>query len=138
MRLEDTVQRLAATDAVLGACEVEQQRRPVPEGRRLGQGTGEQRGGLGQRSRSERAPARLGQRHGRGLVSGRLGVQQVHRNRLRRGAGPFQQPRRVGMQARLLPSRQPVHYGVANQPVRELERADVPRDARADELLGKR
>ena len=137
-RREHVVERLGTAEAVLGPCEVQQQRRALAGRRRLGEGARQRRGGLGQRSRRERAPARLGQRLRDRLVSTWFGVQQVHGDRLRRGARLGEDPGGVGVQPCALSRRHSAQHGIAHERVLERERPDVTQDPGAHEPLAQR
>ena len=72
------------------------------------------------------------------LVTARLGVQQVHGNRRRRGASLPEDPSRVSVQPCPLSRRQPAQHGLSHQRVLELDGTSVAKNARPHEPLAER
>ena len=107
-------------------------------GRRLGDRPRQRRRSLGQRSRRQRAPASLGKQAGDDLVPTGLRMQQVRRDRLRRGSRLTEDARRLRVQPGTLARGQPAQHRVAHQPVLELERAKVSQDPGTHQLLAER
>lgn len=86
-------------------------------------------------ARGKGAPAGLGQGARHGLVAARLGVEQVHGDRLRRGARLREHPGRVGVPPSALSRREPAQNGLSHQRMLELERPGVAQDAGAHQPL---
>ena len=135
--LADVVERRAA-GAVLRACELQEQRRAIAVGRRLGERARQQRDRLGRGARGERTPAGLGERRGaRGIARG-LRPQEVDRDDLVVRPADPQQLRGLAVEAGALAGGQRAEHRVADERVRELERPRVAQDAGAREPLGVR